>query len=246
MSIYVSMTSAMATAGRVVGRRERTARGDARFRRVRMPTHAASLAPRQGPSPDRLDTPRRRCSLYLLEGDGAGELVMHSNVGFRRSVLGRMRLRDRPGITGEAVECMRPIVRTSGRATLRTRSSTSLTRRAFQCYSRCRFTENRARWARWSCSAPERVASSIGARRRGARPSRATIVDRGDPHRRAHRRAARESAWAPQRAACGRGDAKGHAHGAPVVPGLAIGAVAALRRPPQRPAETTRREECRA
>jgi phosphotransferase system enzyme I (PtsP) len=48
------------------------------------------------------------CSLYLLEGDG-GELVMRGNVGFTHSALGQVRLRVGEGITGEAVEYMRPI-----------------------------------------------------------------------------------------------------------------------------------------
>ena len=48
------------------------------------------------------------CSLYLLEGDGQ-ELVMRGNVGFTHSALGQVRLRVGQGITGEAVEYLRPI-----------------------------------------------------------------------------------------------------------------------------------------
>ncbi len=48
------------------------------------------------------------CSLYLLEGDQS-ELVMRGNVGFSNAALGQVRLRVGEGITGEAVEYMRPI-----------------------------------------------------------------------------------------------------------------------------------------
>ncbi len=48
------------------------------------------------------------CSLYLLEGDG-NELVMRGNVGFPNRVLGKVRLAIGQGITGEAVEYLRPI-----------------------------------------------------------------------------------------------------------------------------------------
>ena len=48
------------------------------------------------------------CSLYLLEGEG-NELVMRGNVGFARDALGQVRLHIGEGITGEAVEYLRPI-----------------------------------------------------------------------------------------------------------------------------------------
>ncbi len=46
------------------------------------------------------------CSIYLLEGD---ELVMRGNVGFPADALGEVRLPVGAGITGLAVEYMRPI-----------------------------------------------------------------------------------------------------------------------------------------
>jgi phosphotransferase system enzyme I (PtsP) len=48
------------------------------------------------------------CSLYVVEGDKS-ELVMRGNVGFSRSAIGQVRLRVGQGITGEAIEYMRPI-----------------------------------------------------------------------------------------------------------------------------------------
>jgi len=48
------------------------------------------------------------CSLYLLEGDQS-ELVMRGNVGFTNGAIGQVRLGVGQGITGQAVEYMRPI-----------------------------------------------------------------------------------------------------------------------------------------
>ncbi len=48
------------------------------------------------------------CSLYLVEGDGH-ELVMRGNVGFAPDALGQVRLAIGEGMTGEAVEYLRPV-----------------------------------------------------------------------------------------------------------------------------------------
>lgn len=48
------------------------------------------------------------CSLYLLEGDGE-TLVMRGNVGFPERALGQVRLKVGEGITGTAVEILRPV-----------------------------------------------------------------------------------------------------------------------------------------
>ncbi len=48
------------------------------------------------------------CSLYLVEGDGH-ELVMRGNVGFAQTALGQVRLSIGVGMTGQAVEYLRPI-----------------------------------------------------------------------------------------------------------------------------------------
>jgi phosphotransferase system enzyme I (PtsP) len=48
------------------------------------------------------------CSLYLVEGDRTA-LVMRGNVGFSSGAIGAVRLKVGEGITGEAVEYMRPI-----------------------------------------------------------------------------------------------------------------------------------------
>jgi phosphotransferase system enzyme I (PtsP) len=48
------------------------------------------------------------CSLYLVEGDRSA-LVMRGNVGFSNEAIGEVRLKVGEGITGEAVEYLRPI-----------------------------------------------------------------------------------------------------------------------------------------
>lgn len=85
----------------------------------------ATFASRPMPLVSLLDEAPRRiagllgadvCSVYLLEGEGAGELVMRGNVGFSRAALGQIRLAIGEGITGEAVEYMRPVVADLARA----------------------------------------------------------------------------------------------------------------------------------
>lgn len=48
------------------------------------------------------------CSLYLVEGDG-NELVMRGNVGFSHDAIGQVRLAIGEGMVGEAVEYVRPV-----------------------------------------------------------------------------------------------------------------------------------------
>jgi len=48
------------------------------------------------------------CSVYVVEGDKS-ELVMRGNVGFGRGAIGQVRLKVGQGITGQAIEYMRPI-----------------------------------------------------------------------------------------------------------------------------------------
>ncbi len=48
------------------------------------------------------------CSLYLLEGEG-NELVMRGNVGLSHGAIGQVRLQVGEGMTGEAVEYLRPV-----------------------------------------------------------------------------------------------------------------------------------------
>jgi phosphotransferase system enzyme I (PtsP) len=88
------------------------ARGDARLDAV---LDLVAFAARPCPLSTSLDEIPRRiarifradvCSIYLLEG---GDLVMRGNVGFRSDALGEVRLAVGEGVTGLAVETMRPI-----------------------------------------------------------------------------------------------------------------------------------------
>ena len=132
------------------------------------------------------------CSLYALEGEG--ELVMRGNIGFPRSAIGQVRLAVGEGLTGEAVEYMRPVV-----AELAKKHASY---KHFEELGEDRF--------------PVFLAALIAA---GIRT--AELLD-----------AQRDKA--PVRKAGG-GTRKVTLPGRPVVPGRALGAVAALRRPPQRP-----------
>lgn len=50
------------------------------------------------------------CSVYLLEGpEGAQQLVMRATHGYPQDAVGRVRLRVGEGLTGFAVECLRPV-----------------------------------------------------------------------------------------------------------------------------------------
>jgi phosphotransferase system enzyme I (PtsP) len=90
------------------------ARGDRRLDAV---LDFAAFAARPMPLLTLLDEAPRRvasllladvCSLYVVEGDKS-ELVMRGNVGFSGKALGEVRLRIGEGLTGEALEYMRPV-----------------------------------------------------------------------------------------------------------------------------------------
>src|SRR5580658_8828081 len=167
------------------------------------------------------------CSLYLLEGDGH-ELTMRGNVGFPHKALGNVRLAIGEGITGQAVEYMRPI-------------SAAL---AADHASFKRFDElDEERF-------PVFLAVPIGGR---AGPLGAVVVQRhavpfvdadielltalggliAAGLRHAELIDANRNRAAPRRA--GGGTRRITLPGRPIVFGRAIGAIAALRRPPQRP-----------
>jgi phosphotransferase system, enzyme I, PtsP len=167
------------------------------------------------------------CSLYLLEG-GGNELTMRGNVGFSHEALGNVRLAVGEGITGQAVEYMRPI-------------SAAL---AADHASFKRFDElDEERF-------PVFLAVPIGGR---AGPLGAVVVQRhavpfpdadielltalggliAAGLRHAELIDANRDRATPRRAAGG--TRRITLPGRPIVFGRAIGAVAALRRPPQRP-----------
>jgi phosphotransferase system, enzyme I, PtsP len=168
------------------------------------------------------------CSLYLLEGAGH-ELTMRGNVGFPDTALGHVRLAIGEGITGQAVEYMRPISADLG--------------------------PDHASWKRIDALDEERFPVFLAVPIRGkSGPLGAVVVQRkavpfGDADielltaiggliaavlRHAELIDANRDRSAPRRA--GGGTRRITLPGRPVVLGRAIGAVAALRRPPQHPA----------
>jgi phosphotransferase system enzyme I (PtsP) len=173
------------------------------------------------------------CSLYLLEGDGH-ELVMRGNVGFPHGVVGQVRLAVGHGMTGEAVEYLRPVssMHASEHASYKHFAELGEDRYPVFLAVPVRgragalgaLVVQRARIAFDShdvellavlgalIAAGIRHAELIDARRERAGSK--------DSHRRA-----------------GGGTRKVTLPGTPLLPGRALGAIAALRRPPQRPSE---------
>jgi phosphotransferase system, enzyme I, PtsP len=170
------------------------------------------------------------CSVYLLENEG--QLVMRGNVGFPRSALGNIRLAIGEGMTGEAVEYMRPIV-----ADL---ASHHASYRHFDELDEARFPVFLAVPLRGK-SGP--VGAAVVQRKKDAYDDHdvetlvllgalisagirtAELID-------AQREKARGVSSARR---AGGGTRKVTLTGRPAVPGLALGAIAALRRPPARP-----------
>jgi len=168
------------------------------------------------------------CSLYLLEGDQS-ELVMRGNVGFSNGAIGQVRLRVGEGITGEAVEYMRPIT-----------TSTA---------------EEHGSYKHFAELGEERFPAFLAVPIRGkAGPLGALVVQRREPPFEdrdvellsvlggliaAGIRTAELLDAAREKGArrAGGGTRKVTLTGRPVLVGRALGAVAALRRPPARPSE---------
>jgi len=168
------------------------------------------------------------CSLYLLEGDRS-ELVMRGNVGFTNGAIGQVRLRVGQGITGQAVEYMRPI--TTGAA------------------------EAHGAYEHFPELGEERFPSFLAVPIRGkAGPLGAIVVQRRESPFAdrdvellsvlggliaAGIRTAELIDEAREKRArrAGGGTRKVTLTGRPLVVGRALGAVAALRRPPTRPSE---------
>ena len=177
------------------------------------------------------------CSLYLVEGDGH-ELVMRGNVGFSSAAIGQVRMHIGEGMTGEAVEYLRPV--TSDHA------------------------PQDAAYKAFDVLAEERYPVFLAVPVRGkAGPSGALVIQRArDPFedrdiellaalgaiiaagvRHAELIDARRERPLARKA--GGGTRKVTLTGRPFVGGRAIGAIAALRRPAARPTETREDEDVR-
>jgi phosphotransferase system enzyme I (PtsP) len=170
------------------------------------------------------------CSLYLVEGDRS-ELVMRGNVGFTNTAIGQVRLRVGEGITGEAVEYMRPVTTTTA--------------------------VHHASYKHFAELGEERFPAFLAVPIRGkSGPLGALVVQRREPvftERDVellcmlggliaagirHAELVDEVREKRSRRAGG-GTRKVTLTGRPVMVGRALGAVAALRRPPTRPSERT-------
>jgi phosphotransferase system enzyme I (PtsP) len=167
------------------------------------------------------------CSLYLLEGSG-NELVMRGNVGFSREALGQVRLAIGQGITGQSVEYMRPISAELAEAHSSYKHFDELEEERFPVFLAVPLRGRggplgsivvQRKAVAWSDSDIELLMSLGGLVAAGLR--HAELID-----------ANRDKA--PSRRTGG-GTRKITLPGRPLVGGRALGAIAALRRPPQRP-----------
>jgi phosphotransferase system, enzyme I, PtsP len=165
-------------------------------------------------------------SLYLLEGEGS-ELVMRGNVGFPDRALGQVRLSVGEGITGAAIECMRPISVAVAQQHLGYRHFPELGEEEFPVFGAIPvlgrsgplgvLTVQRRRSAPWNDRDIEllvALSASIAAAIRHA--DLLDSVRERNPRR------------------TGAGTRKVTLPGRPVVKGRALGVLAALRRPPAR------------
>jgi phosphotransferase system enzyme I (PtsP) len=166
------------------------------------------------------------CSLYLLEGDKS-ELVMRGNVGFSNQAIGQVRLRIGEGITGEAVEYVRPITTDTAEQHAAYKHFAELGEERFPVFLAVPIRGNtgplgalvvQRREVPLNDGDVELLTALGGLIAAGIR--HAQLVDE------AHDRGARRA---------GGGTRKVTLTGRPVLVGRTLGAVAALRRPPGRP-----------
>jgi len=167
------------------------------------------------------------CSLYLLEGEGH-QLVMRGNVGFPHRAIGQVRLSIGEGITGQAVEYLRPISADLATQHVSYKHFEGLGEEEFPAFLAVpirgktgplgAIVVQRKRHA--FTDADVELLSVLGALV-AAGIRHAELID-----------ASRDKA--PMRKAGG-GTRRINLPGRPFVPGRALGAIAALRRPPSRP-----------
>jgi len=170
------------------------------------------------------------CSLYLLEGEGH-QLVMRGNVGFAHRAIGQVRLSIGEGITGQAVEYLRPISADLATEHASYKHFDGLGEEAYPAFLAVpirgktgplgAIVVQRKRQA--FSEADVELLSVLGALV-AAGIRHAELID-----------ASREKV--PIRKAGG-GTRRVNLPGRPFVAGRALGAIAALRRPPSRPAPT--------
>ncbi|WP_437952352.1 GAF domain-containing protein [Sorangium sp. So ce296] len=161
-------------------------------------------------------------SLYLLEGDG-DELVLRGNVGFPREARGTVRLSVGQGITGMAVECLRPISVVQATEHERYRAFPELREERFPVFLAAPILGS------------GRPLGALVVQRAGDRAFAARDVELlmalTAPIAAGARHAQVLDELRERRRRTGGGTRKVTLPGLPVVPGRALGAIAALRRP---------------
>jgi phosphotransferase system enzyme I (PtsP) len=171
------------------------------------------------------------CSLYLLEGEGH-QLVMRGNVGFAHKAIGQVRLAVGEGITGQAVEYLRPI------------SADLAPRHASYKHFDGLGEEDYPAFLAVPIRGKSGPLGAVVVQRKGLAFSDADVelltvlgalVAAGIRHAELID-ASRDKA--PMRRAGG-GTRRVNLTGRPLVAGRSLGAIAALRRPPARPAQAT-------
>jgi phosphotransferase system enzyme I (PtsP) len=172
------------------------------------------------------------CSLYLLEGEDA--LVMRGNVGFTRSALGHVRLAVGEGLTGEAVEYMRPVVAELAAEHASYKSFDELDEERFPVFLAVPL---RGKSGPVGVAVVQRKEKPFDANEIEILVLLGALIAAGirtaeliDAHR--------NKTHNPDSARrAGGGTRKVTLTGRPALPGLALGAIAALRRPASRPSE---------
>lgn len=175
------------------------------------------------------------CSLYLLEGEGEGELVMRGNIGFSRAAIGQIRLAIGEGITGEAVEYMRPVVADLAAKHASYKHFDELDEGRFPVFLAVPLRGKSGPVGVLVVQRKEKAFEVVevellvllGALIAAGIRTAELIDAQRDKH----------ASTSPRRA--GGGTRKVTLTGRPCVRGLALGAVAALRRPPSRPSDRT-------
>lgn len=180
------------------------------------------------------------CSLYLVEGDG-NTLVMRGNVGFAPNAIGQVRLQIGEGMTGEAVEYLRPVTSDDAIHDAAHKHFDDLGEERFP---RFLVIPIRAKAGPLGALVVQRASAKDPFDDRDVELLAAlgAIIAAGIRHAELID-ARRERPVAARRA--GGGTRKVTLAGRPFVGGRALGAIAALRRPAARPSETRLLEDVR-
>lgn len=174
------------------------------------------------------------CSLYLVEGDGH-ELVMRGNVGFASDAIGQIRLAIGEGMVGEAVEYVRPVSSDD--------ASTHHAYKHFEDLHEERYpvflaVPTRGKAGPSGAVVIQRKTAAFDERDVELLAALGAIIAAGIRH--AEIIDARQDRPVTRKA--GGGTRKVTLTGRPFVPGRALGAIAALRRPAARQANEAREE----